>query len=367
MSTYCHQKNQNALICSIICFKIGISGGAWATTAYSFAQNVTNDMDLLGEILMPHDITPSALKEMDPTCLRALASADLTFIGLKAYTEAIVNTPSDAWAYGVQMTYLEPVGIKAYTRFSWNAATVADIKSRNPELANEEFLLPSNTDRPYPIIGATLVGPKDGAPYTAETQNFTLVEFTPLYVGQMMHLDVTYKYSKGIKHTIRVGGAVESFAYPRVGSPPSRGLTAGVSSAVKDVNAPDSILDLQFAAGASSYAPGAFLESLPGNLSDVFGFPMDYYSPSDPLPTERTWLFSDGGSFENIPLISFLQRRVEKIVLFFNSVTPLSPTGKWDAARDAFTGKEVRVTVHPALVVTFSNSSYKCLLLRLSK
>ena len=58
----------------------------------------------------------------------------------------------------------------------------------------------------------------------------------------------------------------------------------------------------------------------------------DYWSPSDLIPSGEETYFGDGGSYENIPLISFLQRRVEKIILFFNSNTPLQPAANWDVA-----------------------------------
>ena len=43
--------------------------------------------------------------------------------------------------------------------FSWNASTVADIQARNPLLANESFLVPHSTSRPFPIFVSTLDGP----------------------------------------------------------------------------------------------------------------------------------------------------------------------------------------------------------------
>lgn len=35
----------------------GISGGAWATTSYTYAQNIASDEEYLGEIVDPKDIT----------------------------------------------------------------------------------------------------------------------------------------------------------------------------------------------------------------------------------------------------------------------------------------------------------------------
>ncbi len=87
----------------------------------------------------------------------------MTVTAVKAWTGKLVNGLAEAWCYGVQQTYLEPLGVTMNTRFSWNAETVADIKARNPALAGENFLLPTNAARPFPIIGATLVGPWAGA------------------------------------------------------------------------------------------------------------------------------------------------------------------------------------------------------------
>lgn len=92
---------------------------------------------------------------------------------------------ADAWCHATQETYYGPVGIKQSTRFSWNQETVNDIKKRNPSLKNEVFLLPTNKDRPFPIVGTAIVGPNEGGPYSYDTRNFSLIEFTPLYVGHM--------------------------------------------------------------------------------------------------------------------------------------------------------------------------------------
>ncbi len=83
------------------------------------------------------------------------------------------------------------------------------------------------------------------------------------------------------------------------------------TSATLSVPPPAQLFDLSFAMGASSYAPGALVETLPGNLSELLGLHLDYWSPVDARPRAAAdTLFCDGGSYENILLISFLQRRV---------------------------------------------------------
>jgi hypothetical protein len=62
----------------------------------------------------------------------------------------------DGWAYATQKFYFEKAGIKSNVPFSWNEATVNDIKKRNPSLYDTEFMLLANKERPYPIIGTGL-------------------------------------------------------------------------------------------------------------------------------------------------------------------------------------------------------------------
>jgi hypothetical protein len=82
----------------------GISGGAWATTVFSYVQNVPDDDVLLGPIVMPEDLTDRNIKDMDQRCARALAEPDLTFIAVEGFIKREVTTVADAWVYGVSKT-----------------------------------------------------------------------------------------------------------------------------------------------------------------------------------------------------------------------------------------------------------------------
>ena len=154
---------------------------------FTYSQNVVSDAELLGAIVDPQDIVFSEVQKMSPQCARGYAKQDLIVIALEAYKKNITNTLPEAWVYGVQKVYLEPAGIPPSTPFSLNAATVEDIKGRNPSLADVNFVLPADShgaeavsSRPYMIVGSSLEGPVSSGPYTAETQNFTMIEFTPL-------------------------------------------------------------------------------------------------------------------------------------------------------------------------------------------
>lgn len=315
----------------------GISGGAWATIAFTYQQNGTSDEVFLGKIVQPQDIRYEDLKIMDPACARGLTAANATFIAVDSYFSGTVDTVADAWVYGTSKVYLEPLGVEPNTRFSWDTLTVADIKQRNPDLANETFLLPAKLDGAYPIIGTTLVGPKAGAPFVPVTQNYSLLEITPLYIGTMRNLDIDYTYDVDKEvHVVQTGGLIEPFAFARTGgSAPASGLPADATTGLLSVPAPQEFLDLQFSIGASSYATGTFFESIiVPEIAQELSMQCDYFAAASVTPQLDTMMLGDGGSYENIPLISFLQRRVPKIVLFFLSSIPLQPFEDWNVLKD---------------------------------
>ena len=80
-----------------------------------------------------------------------------------------VNTVTDTWSYAVSKQYFEPLGIPINTRISWDEDTV------NTELLETLFLLPTNKNRPFPIVGSTIVGPTAGTVYQVDAQNYTLL------------------------------------------------------------------------------------------------------------------------------------------------------------------------------------------------
>lgn len=320
----------------------GISGGAWATSTFSFVQNVKDDDVFLGPVLGPKEITQEKLKEMDPNCARRVTDVNLTLMALAAMKNGEVHSIADAWAYGVSKTYLETVGVNPGKFFSWNEETVKEILARNPSLKAGDFTTVIQANRPFPIIGTSLVGPAAGAPYTHKNQNYTLLEITPMYIGQMCNQDVDYHYTGGVKHTKRVGGLLEPFAWSSSGSAPTKGLLASQQTGLLQVPPPKEVMDLRNSAAASSYAPGSFVEAFhPASLANALGMHFDYWSPASALPKAEDTLFTDGGAYENIVLISYLQRRVPKVVLFFSSSTPLAPASRYNPATDTFTGAEL--------------------------
>ena len=69
---------------------------------------------------------------------------------------------------------------------------------------------------------------------------------------------------------------------------------------------------------------------------------MNYWSPTTYLkPHNYDMLFADGGSIENVPLLSFLQRKTKKIILFLNLADPLQTSTKWNVTKDYLREKQI--------------------------
>lgn len=329
----------------------GISGGSWAASVFTYAQNIIdNDKILLGEIIPPNEIKEISLNKIDSNCVRKLTQNALAAIAAEALKNKIVNNFAESYTYGVYKSYLEPIGIPQNTRFSWSEEIVNDIKLRNNNLLNETFILPNNNKRPFMILGTSLVGPTEGAPYHSDAHNFTMLEITPLYTGQMYNLDVTYInngiiHNKFINKPIKkhIGGAIETYAFnvgmneeKDINIAPTLGLNNNMNTGILNVPSPNNFMDLQWAAGSSGYAIGAFMESsyIP-TADDKLGLHYQYWSPSESKPSSTDMLYTDGGCYENFALLPMIQRQVSKIILFINPHTPLQPSENWNVDTDA--------------------------------
>jgi hypothetical protein len=223
---------------------------------------------------------------------------------------------TESWRLPCSKVYLEPLGVDVGSLFSWSADEVADIKKRNPMLENTFFfLLPRDDNRPFPVIGTTLVGPTAGSPYspkslgprTASNTNYSLLEITPLYVGSAKTLDIEYHYSRGLRKIFRVGGGIETYA---------------------------------FGTQYDEKVYYRFLLGLPRG-ADWGGLPFDYWSPASFKAETENFLFADGGDYENINLISMVQRKVERSIVFSNGQVPLQPSENWDFQQGRSPGREI--------------------------
>jgi hypothetical protein len=308
---------------------------------------------LLGTITDPENITLETLQILDPRCFRSFVSVDFASVILSEIKGKKHTTLWDAWNFAIQTIYLDPAGIPAKLMLTWNNETLLDIKNRNTMLKDTDFSYPVRPYVPYPIFGCTILGPLEAAPHISwlKTRNFSRYEFTPLYIGQMFNLDIQY-HNKSIYTsvennsnnviTMRLGGAVEPFAIDpfddnvvikRIFTNDSQ-----ISEIIDISNSNNTKIDLCFILSASSYVPGLISSFLPHPFPDKFGLTYNYWSPTIINPTYKLTkiLLADGGCIENISLLSFLQRKIKKVILIVNSRTPLQPKDKWNVMKDKF-------------------------------
>jgi len=315
----------------------GVSGSSWAVASFAYSQIKETDENLLGKLCPPQELDIVTLNEMPPNCLRVCASRDLA----EALSNSFVPGCNfgQVWSELICDTFLRPVGIKSNHHFSYNEECVEDIKRRNLSLGKHHFYTVANEERPFPIFGATLVGPHcvlpDDEPFQELSKtSFSFVEITPLYVGSFHNQKIHYDFGKGTQEVL-VGGAIEPIGCAvQYGDKDSAAMGLGKNSfSILSVPKPSEIMDLKKCVGAGSYASETLLD--PNFVMKEEGaLSLNYWScvPDNPVPQEM--VFADAAYSQTVPLISFLQRRVKNIIIFFESATPLKPSTEWNVDED---------------------------------
>ena len=129
---------------------------------------------------------------MDEACLGDTATRSLLY---PLFDHLIDGTPKDrVWIDAIGQIYFQPFGLYNAdnpTYFSFNEATVSDIKHRNPALAKASFHTVRTAEpRPYLIINGTMIGPTALSPF--HTEPVVNIQYTPIYVGVPHAMQVTY-------------------------------------------------------------------------------------------------------------------------------------------------------------------------------
>jgi len=320
----------------------GSSGGSWGASVYTFFQHdEVPDSVMLGPVVFPSNITLDGLEVMAGDCVRRYPNS--------SYPTEAVGTTYDDWLAAVQAIYLTPSGVGRGVAFSYDKATVADIRRRNPALQDSEFLLPRGNfnesspgidKRPYMIIQGTMNGPRAEMPWNDENRNYSMLEWTPLTAGVAYSHQVAYHGLNTSYYALKtIGGFVEPFAFGGKRGP-VEGLPVGASSGTLSVPADSDATiycDVAMATGTSSWAPGCFYASTSDLVTQSFAGKLDYWAPSAPSPEGEfaEVAVGDGGGVSNTDLISLLQRNVTSIIAFVNTNTPLQNSTHWNPATDA--------------------------------
>ncbi len=209
------------------------------------------------------------------------------------------------WVQAVGETFLSPFGLFEADHpqgFTLDNFSLEEIRIRNPSIGPLHRVR-SGREAPYLITHATLNWPSD-SDSAARKVGF---EYSPLYCGSpVLHC----LESKGQSVSVG-GGLVESCAFGS--DPPLFPIDADDCITVEQ-DQPFTLADM---IGASS----AFRTADRDNR---------FYPHVQCWPIIKTatpggrYLFSDGGDLENFGIISLLRRKVRSIVVFVNTVWPLS-------------------------------------------
>lgn len=351
----------------------GISGGAWATTSYAYsrheyccAKDCMQTCDAVANMGRPFNLTWALSPPLGPP--ESLTAARLREMPAGSFLEAathdiyttvaekVLEVQGDSiWYESIESMYLTPVGIASDKFFTWNNETAAGIVARNPGLGSaEDFMTVRGADAapapwpndqvvpPYPIIGTTLLGPKALAPYPSDNKSYTLLEITPLYVGESARHNITYYHWHPFKADSSlnrsVGGYIEPFAFG--GHAPENGLPAGATGGILEVPQPVQNFSLAIAAGDSSFAPGSVLAEDFLKISsdlDLLGMTLPYWSPASVHPANESIdgaaqdnVYADGGIVSNVAIISLIKRGCTTIVACFNTDDALATNKTWD-------------------------------------
>jgi hypothetical protein len=323
-------------------YTTAISGGGWAASVFTYYQPgapgaPADDDELLGApACAPEAVDERALGELPARAARGAVCRASLFDEAVRELQAGASAEA-AWRAALHRVIFAPAGIPPDAPFTWSAASAADIARRNPATLNaDDFLVPrAHGPRPFLILGITALGPLAMVPHRPlRLRSYTLLEATPLYVGHARTLHARFASSipgmRAARSATLLGGYVEPFAFGGAEAP-ARGL-AGAHAGTLDVPIAGQRFSLVAAAAASSYAPGALLATqLPGRrLGRRLGMALPYWSPAVASPRATEFLYADGGCVANPALISLLQRRVARCVLFCNFQTPLRPRKEWD-------------------------------------
>ena len=294
-----------------------VSAGAWAATAYTYYPDdadVSSDAEIVGVHVEPETLSVEGLSVLDPRSLGFAATGDFAGALDAAKTDPSVP-PDGVWTRAVAETFLAPYGLydaDEPVSFTWDASTASEIRDRNPALRDSRFqTVRTAAYRPYLLIHSTLNWPED----EPELRRADLVgfEFSPLGIGSAARL--TLRRPGRSPRTVG-GGFVEPFAF---GSAPPR-EPVGADGCVP-LALPPRPFTLADAIGASSAfsSPTRDLRTYPHAVNWSIASPVshsDMFGSSD--------VFTDGGDLENYGLIPLLRRRVQAIIVFVNSVWPLS-------------------------------------------
>ena len=198
---------RNTNILDRVRYLCAVSGGSWTATPFTYLPDSFDDDTFLGPHVDPQGMTDEDLQYApDGSMAEAIHRSVLFDKILKNWTKL---RGDESYARAIGDIFLDRFGLDETSKFfTWDERSLEAVMQNNSRsvgssnyLQRSDFVL-AKSDRPYLIVGATLLFGPDKA------QTVVPMEITPLYTGCRQHLK-----NKG-KNGADIGGCyVESFGY----------------------------------------------------------------------------------------------------------------------------------------------------------
>jgi len=343
-----------------------VSGGAWAAVPFTYSKASVDDLVGTMNDQRPCDLTVSGLRTGAGAIGQAIAATNLAPGGIREGIGFALQQNDDWIRQQVQSrvkfgfinaqyanirdairnkvfpkgmrqdkTYgrllgpffldqlIEPVWTIAHDKqqgplasertFGWTADAVAHMSAGQPHGFPAEMLT-TDKERPYLIVGATMVVPGVG---TDDYPMLIPFEFTPLYSGSRVGRD-----GQG------PGLYVSSWA---MDTDEVAKVDGDFFRAHVDLSDPFTLADVIAATGAAPELTLLTTDKAPGQLKDVVRNSAKFFPAfstvafNENMPIVKEPLsFGDGGFRDNLGLMPLLARGVHNVLVFFNTNTALS-------------------------------------------
>jgi hypothetical protein len=303
----------------------GVSGGAWASTLYSYVPESISDDQLLGEVCAdPGKLTwnshagdPIActLDKLPEHNLGTLpGNMSILGLGKEAIEMWRKGIPkNEIWVRLVGKYIFQPYGLYSgygtSKYFTWNETWFNElIADNNPALnINDFYIFPTDRYRPSLLIYGSLIPDQKKGDY-----ELLPVVLSPYFSGVIPEFPKAGTGGEDIG-----GGGVDSFGFNSY-------RLKGVDTRLQTVDIPQNNFSLADMAGISS---SFFAELINSKYTKFKSLTPEYtYWPVMNVDQNSSipYSFADGGNLDNSGVASMLRQRMRNIISFVNSSTRLS-------------------------------------------
>lgn len=142
-----------------------VSGGSWANCLYRYGQYESRDV-FLGKSLEPENITINSINTIDPRCVLSCPNNKVItlFENFKSELQDLfeiangTRNVSDLWKFLIYELYLKPFSVSDNKFYADSKEQLNNILLNQPNIQEDNFILPNITNLPYPLYMSTIVG-----------------------------------------------------------------------------------------------------------------------------------------------------------------------------------------------------------------